>query len=281
MLKCPKCSSAIPDTKEKCLTCGFNAGPPNIRAAERAEEIVALEERYQRAFDAAKVNGCLSILEKFDEAVQRTSAVINVRLKFLHFFVTDEMNLYINYEGGEGRVRKPATLYDDLARRGVGGTLFGSYADEIIYAALSLDGSGPYSYGPYAIKLRDVAISSRATVLENNSYAFRRKHQIEPGDRPPLGYIATWDNRHKLAVAKLAEYITPSTSDTDFPRLMLFSEGNRATDEFIEVQIYGTFDLNAIDSVKGDSKGSSRDDRDLLRMVKEHLKNLGKDWIEE
>jgi siderophore synthetase component len=47
-----------------------------------------------------------------------------------------------------------------------------------------------------------------------------------------------------------------------------------------EVHIYGTFDLNAIESVKGISTSGSRDERDLLRMVKQRLNNAGKAWIE-
>lgn len=280
MLKC-SCGSDIPDTEERCPTCGFNAGPPNVRAAERPEEVQALEERYQRALELATMNGCLPTLEKFDLAVKQAFTVLNVRLNFLHYFVTSESSLYVNYEGGvRGGLRKPASLYNDFARRGVSATLFGSYADRIIYAALSLDGLGLTSYGAYAIKLRDVAVKTRATILENNSFHFRKRHNIQPGDQPPLGYIATWDNKAKLAVAKTAEYITANTREEDFPRLLLSSSDDREKDEFMEVQIYGTFDLNAVESVKGQSKVSSRDERDLLRMVKEHLKNSGKEWIE-
>jgi len=281
MINCPDCDSEIPYTEEKCPTCGYHAGPPNVRAANRVEEIQALDERYQEAFETAKNDGHLSILEKFDEALKKTSAVINVDLNFLHFFTTSAKNLYTTYERGvAGQMRKPAPSEFDKDRRGVGGTVFGSYADEIRYAALSLDGSGPHSYGPYAMKFRDIAIRSRATTMEINSYDFVRKYDLKPGNRPPPGRIASWDNRHKLAVAKLAEHLTPQIIETDFPSLLLSSAGNRATDDFIEVHIYGTFDLNAIESVKGISTSGSRDERDLLRMVKKHLSNAGKVWIE-
>jgi len=281
MINCPDCGSEIPYTEEKCPTCGYHAGPPNIRAANRTEEIQALDERYREAFETAKNDGYLPILEEFDKALKQTSAVINVDLNFLHFFTASAINLYTTYERGvAGQMRKPAPLEFDKDRRGVGGTVFGSYADEIRYAALSLDGSGPHSYGPYAMKLRDIAIRSRATTMENNSYDFVQKHALKPGKRPPPGHIASWDNRHKLAVAKLGEHLTPQTRETDFPRLLLSSVGNRATDDFIEVHIYGTFDLNAIESVRGSSAGGSRDERDLLRMVKQHLSKAGKAWIE-
>jgi hypothetical protein len=281
MLKCIVCGSDIPETEEKCFTCGFHAGPPNVRAAEEDDEVRALEARYQAAIARATTNGYLPTLRRFDDAVKQSSTVINCDLRFLHLFVTSEKTLYANYEGGvAGRLRKPAALYDDLARRGIGGSLFGGYASEIIYAALSLDGSGPTSYGPYAIRLRDIAVRSRATVLENNSYDFVRKHKLASGDKRPPGYVASWDSRNKLAVAKMAEYITPQTGDAEFPHLLLASAGDRATDEFIEVHICGTFDLNAVESVKGISSSGSRDDRDLLRIIKQHLSKAGKLWIE-
>lgn len=282
MLNCKNCGSAVPDTDDLCPTCGTPAGPPNVRVADRPEELHALEERYREAYKAARDGDYLPVLEEFEEALKQTHAVINVDLEFLHFFTRNSRNLYTTYEQAvEGRMRKPALLELDQKRRAVGGTLFGSYAREISYAALSLDGSGPHSYGPYALKLRDVAVRNRATVLENNSYDFVQKHELKPGDRPPLGYVASWENRNKLAVAKLAEFLTPTMTTADFQGLLLSSAGNRATDEFIEVLIYGTFDFNAIESVKGSSALGSRDERALLRMVKQHLVSAGKEWIEK
>jgi hypothetical protein len=282
MLICTVCGSEIPDSVEKCFTCGFNAGPPNVRMARATEEIRALEDRYQAALERAKNAGSLYILQSFEHDVSNSFAVLNVDLSFLYHFVTGKAVLYANYEGGvAGRSRKPAETYNDLKRRGVGGTLFGGYAGEIIYAALSLDGSGPTSYGPYAIKLRDIAVRNRATVLENNSYDFVKKNNLSPGDPRPRGYLATWANRGKLAVAKLGDYITPLRNVAEFPSVLLTSSGDRSTDEFIEVHVYGTFDLNSVESVKGTSRGLSRDDRDLIRIVKAHLSKAGKPWVEQ
>jgi hypothetical protein len=222
------------------------------------------------------------MLQEFSEAVKTSSAVINVDVNFLHFFLTNRKSLYATYERGvAGHGRKPAAFQDDAARRGVGSMLFGAYASDIIYAALSLTGYGPWSYGSYAIKLRDIAICHRATVLESNSFDFVRKKRLTPGKRRPLGYLAPWGSRHKLAVAKLGDHITSQTTDDDFDGLLWSSSGNRATDEFIEVHIYGTFDLRAVESVTGSSMDGSRNDRDLVRMIKQHLKKAGIPWIEK
>jgi hypothetical protein len=221
------------------------------------------------------------VVEQFSIAVLTSSAVINVDARFLHFFVTSSMALYTNYEHGVGgKVRKPAPFPHDSARRGVGSTLFGSYGDEIIYAALSLNRYGPHSYGSYAVTLRDLAIRNRATVLEHNSYDFVKRHNLIAGKERPLACLAPWPTRNKLAVAKLAPYITSQTTVADFAQLLLSSSGDRMTDDFIEVNIYGTFDLAAVESVSGDSQGGSRDERNLLRMIKQHLTEAGVAWIE-
>src|SRR5437763_15456635 len=106
MLACPDCHSQIPDSVEKCFTCGFNAGPPNVRTANSQSEAQALEERYRRTLERAETVGSLAVLTRFEEAVKSSCAVINGDLRFLYLFVTSGQNLYANYEGGvAGQVR--------------------------------------------------------------------------------------------------------------------------------------------------------------------------------
>lgn len=282
MVKCPQCSSEILETDEKCLTCGYYAGPPNVRAVERDEERQALEERYLKAIETAHVNGSDENLMRFAEAVQTSQAVINLRLNALYHLVMADDALYANYSGAvEGESRSSAAWRADRHRRSVEGMLFGGYGKAIRYAALSLDGSGVNSYGPYAIKLREIAVRARTTVLEENSYDFVRRHCLVPGDAIPPGHAAVWANKHKLAVAKLAPQISGSTREDEFARILLFTEGKRETDNFLEAHIFGTFDANAIESVRGDSRGETKGERALLSDIKNHLRNKGKDWIEE
>ena len=281
MLLCPRCQSGIPDTQEKCPTCGHHAGPPNVRAANSEYEVRVLDERYQAALENARSRGCLAVAERLFESADRSSAVINVDARFLYHFAASKNTLYANYEHlVAGNVRKPGAFENHAARRSVVTTLIWAYAGDKLYAALSLTGLGLDSYGPYAMTLRDLAINQRATVLENNSFDFVKKHQLLGGNQRPAGCFATWRDRNKLAVAKLEASLTPQTTDDDFQRLLLASNGNRATDEFIEVQIYGPFDLGAVECVRGNSKVGSKEERSLLRMAKQYLKNADIAWIE-
>ena len=86
--------------------------------------------------------------------------------------------------------------------------------------------------------------------------------------------------RSDLATAKLADLISPQTTASDYARILLNSSGNRATDDFIEVHIYGGFDINAIASVSGTSTPRQADDRGVVTVVKELLEKQGKKWLE-
>jgi hypothetical protein len=273
-MKCKECGSEIPDVLSTCSTCGTSVGYPNVREVSKEEEVNALEARYQEALVAAKGNGSFQSLQNFEEKVKHSFAVINVDIDFLHDFVISNKKLYANYNKlVSSEIRKPALLEDDRRRRGVEASLFAGYAKDISYAALSLDGSGVKSYGAFTIVLREIAIKNRATLLENNSFHFVKKHKIQAGEGPPRGYRALWENRHKLATAKLEPRIFSTTSDPEYATILLYSTGNFDTDDFIEIHIYGTFDNNAIDRVKGKSFGGSRA---MIARIKSKLIKPGK-----
>jgi len=278
---CVECGTEVSDNLSNCPTCHNFIGYPNVRAAEGKGNADALETRYKNARKRAKTNGYETNLKSFEDAMHKTCAVINVDIDYLHHFIASDKELYSTYIlQVRGKIRKPAIEKNDKHRRTIDAILFGGYGEEIRYAALSLDGIGLHSYGQYSMKLRDIAIRKRASLLENNSFHFIKKLDIRPGDDIPHGYRSTWNDRHKLAVAKLADRINSKTAEDDYAKILLFSEGDSNTDEFIEVHIYGAFDNNAIESVKGSSKTKNKSEKALLAIVKDHLKKKNKKWLE-
>jgi len=282
-MHCNNCGADISKSLERvCSTCGEDIGFPNVRQVGRQEERDALEKRYLDAVNAAKANGRDSALKSFAEAAEKTCAVINLNLDHLHDFLTQDNLLYSTYAlQVTGQIRKPAESQDDRNRRMAEALLFGHYGEEIRYAALSLDGTGLESYGPYAMMLKEIAIAKRAVLLEKNSFHFITQHNLQFGQAVPLGYRAVWQERHKLAVAKLAGEISSKTLPDEYPGILLFSDGNRETDRFIEVHIYGAFDNKAVESVKGKSSARNKSEEALLESIKDTLANAGKRWIEE
>lgn len=280
-MKCSECGSSIPHDRIACPTCGIHAGFPNVREVSSASEREALERRFNKAIKDAHADGRDVRLEELSQASKDTRAVIAIDLDYLAGFMTKGETLYSSYAlVVSGEIRKAASSLNDKKRRGVEGFFFGSYADKIRYAALSLDGKGLSSYGPFTLVLKDIAVKARATLLEENSYKFYAKFRAKIPDNFPPGYRAIWGERHKLAVAKLVDRITVRTTNDDFPGILLTYNGNRETDDFIEVHIYGAFDNAAVEAVVGNSRTSSKADNAQLAVVKEKLIKKGVRWVE-
>jgi hypothetical protein len=282
---CANCSAALIGSEDICATCGEHVGAPNVRAANTATERAALHQRCEEALQRATSRGSQGSVRGFQAAMEGTVAVVGCDLYRLRDLTKDANALYSNYYlSVRGDVRRAAELENDRQRRTVDSLLFGGYAEKIRNAALSLDGVGLTSYGKdglsYGLGLRDVAITKRASLLEENAYTFVKRHNLTADSSVPPGYRAPWETRGQLAVAKLADFIGPETTASESARILLSSTGDRATDQFVEVHIYGGFNLNAVSSVCGTSSPRQPDDRAVVTVVKELLETKGKKWIE-
>jgi hypothetical protein len=264
---------------EKCTKCGTFLGYPNVNDCSRKEELDALEKRYIEKVNLAAGKGQDDKRIDFEEEVKKSVAVINVDLDYLYFFIVGKHSLYSTYQlqtSGEDRDYTRSEF--DKERLGVEGTIFGSYGENIRYAALSLDGSGLKSYGDFEIILEDEAIELRTTLLEENSYPFVKRHKILAGGKIPPGYRAVWKDRHKLAVAKLMKEVLLTNKD-NYGKIFLKSSGSRKNDEFIEVHIYGKINKEAVQAVRGNS--SVAVGTEMLAAIKDYLGKSNKSWIEE
>lgn len=276
---CPKCDAQINWATDRCLVCNQDLGVPNQRLVNREHEVIALNQRYQTALKATQQRGANQELAAFEHSVaSQSQAVMNSTAQFLFGFLSSENQLYANYrQQTTSATRKIAELDNDRHRCGTEGILFGSMADKLSYAALTLDNKGLVSYGKCAIMLKDITMKLKATILEENSYDFVKRHRIVPGDELPVGYWANWQNRHLLAVAKLAEQIQPNTQD--FASLLLYSNGDRHQDKFIEVHIYGSFDSQAIDKLTLPRKKAKEPmENTLLCSIKDYAQKLNIPW---
>lgn len=281
MIKCPDpdCGFENPLGNEHCSGCGEFLGFPNVNDCSQQEERDALEKRYKESVEYAAKKGFDAKRVEFENAVKKSTAVINVDLHYLHSLMVGKNTLYSTYQlQTRGETRELAATEFDKERRGIEGTLFGGYGENIRYAALSLDGSGLTSYGEFTLVLSDTAVKKRATVLEENSYGFIRRHKILAGGKIPKGYRAVWEGRRKLAVAKLIEKIL-LTKPANYANIVMDSAGDREKDEFIEIHIYGRLNEASVQAVRGG--GSRVSEKDILERVKEYLTNNEKSWIEE
>ena len=71
----------------------------------------------------------------------------------------------------------------------------------------------------------------------------------------PPGRRATWDQRSRLCVAKLAEAIHAGTTPSDFPDLLLHQGATSEDDRFVEVHIWGSLTARTCERVILGPKG--------------------------
>ena len=80
---------------------------------------------------------------------------------------------------------------------------------------------------------------------------------------------------------KLAGKIDDSTNEAEYTHILLTSTGDRATDEFLEVHIYGPFNRMAIEKAKGAAKPKGILEKARRSAIKELLIRIGAEWEDE
>ncbi len=251
-------------------------GVPNVRLAERAQEKEALRKRYEEAKVAAEARGVKDRLAEFERAVSMAGAVINISIDNADSLLANDKTLYSNYRlQVDGEVRMVAELENDVKRTAVECSFFGSTAKDIRYAALSLDGVGLRSYGEISLRLKEIAVETRASLLECNTYTFVKRHPFWAGSMPEAGYRATWQGKAELAVAKCGAMIERQTTQAAFARLVLRSSGSREDDEFIEIHIHGKISLQAFEAAVLPKAGGTPTKDQKLNVIRDRLDKLG------
>lgn len=235
-----------------CPTCRADAGAPNVRGCRTKENLEALTARYDAARARASGMGCLKEFEALKVAVEQASGVVvSMPAGTARQLFEDPGFLYDNYEQLVGaKARRPAAPDNDRHRCAVAALLFGSYADDVVYGALSLGVEGLPTYGDVHCRLRSVTVEKRTSFLETNSFTFVKVRGITPGTPLPLGCTACWEHRHRLVLAKLADRLSPGQTECEWQAMLIQSDGqSRENDDFIEAHIYEGFDRHAIESI--------------------------------
>jgi len=275
---CSECGAALLNTMRHCPTCRADAGAPNVRRCRTDENLKALTARFEAAQSRAYANGCSKEFRTFLEQTEKKSGVVvSMPARVARDILCDPREIYVNYETLVGdNIRKASGSTSDQHRCAVAGRLFGSYARYIIYGTLSLNEEGLPTYGDVHCRLRSITISRRTSFLETNSYRFVEDHQVSFGGSLPLGYMACWNYRHRLVLAKLADSLSIGQGESDWQALLVQSDGKeRKNDNYVEAHIYEGFDRNAIESMVASSGKKMRKEDSLdLRMALSKFESL-------
>ncbi len=266
---CSKCGMRANEAVRHCQACGFDLGPPNVRASRTAKEVAALQVRYENELEIAKKSGYSAELDAFAKLVaERSSVVVSMTAEVALQLVANEGNLYANYEqlvGGGSRV--PAKFENDSHRLAVVGSLFGSYGEKLRYGVLSLTKNGLPTYGEIFCRLKPITIDTRVSFLEWNSYRFASEKKPSATDQFPPGYRADWERRSVLAAVKLGTQLQCGQTEKDWEGMLVVSDGkNRTLDDFIEAHIYEGFNVFSIEAMTA-AANILRGRRTLVRAV--------------
>ena len=281
MKSCRECHHTFPKSQSLCPHCARPALYPNVEAAEELDELNKLQQRYDAALADANSRGVESAVIEFENAVSGAKAVIARPLSELMRLAQNDREMYASfYELVEARVRVPTDKGWDKIRVLADSALFPHYKENIRFAALTLNEEGLPYYGECYFILRDDLIAHRASVFEENSGEWTKRHKIniKEVDNLPVGFRATWSQRGKLAVAKLSNKITTTTTTDSFPSLLLQPKPPAPTEDFIEVHIWGPLTIRAVEKVKGTSGGTKKQIKAravILEAVEETLLNNG------
>ena len=212
------------------------------------QEALELDGRYQAAYIAANARNATEALNTFDDALVHSSAVMcRGTLKVLELLKSDSVLWTSFYKQVNQAARAAQYSKWDKGRQAVDSSLFPLYADEILFAALSLTDLGAKYYGDCHLVLKPDVIGNRASVFEENPFLFFRRHGVIVGSEAPPGFRATWGNRNKACVAKLHSRITKETVPDEFADILLSNDEEES--DFVEVHIFGTLHRRAISKV--------------------------------
>ncbi len=252
---CENCSGSNDINEIVCSNCGLSIpGTINVRRASLPLEIKALEERYLLAKDHLLKNSLSDKGDELEIAVKKNGkGIINTQFEFLWEWLIRNNFSYESYRRQLiNGARMKAKFENDVNRTLADTILFGSAID-IIYSALSIDEEGIMSYGDITIILKDLSIQKRTSALEKNSFFFIDdiSNKGWTWNKPlPAGCMAVWHDVFKLSLSKLFLNLHKDSTYSDLARLILKSSGNRLTDEFIELYIFGKIIGSAIEKIR-------------------------------
>lgn len=271
---CNYCREPVPLAATCCPHCGRPSLFPNVRAAEDKNERAALAGRYKAAVDIAVARGCEGVLRDFENATRRSRAVIARPLQETERLTSSDLELYSTYyKLIEAGVRLPSGERWDKLRQLADVSLFGLFnAQQIRFAALSIEDVAPRSYGECCLVLREDRIAHRASLFHDNSAVLMARLRYDV----LLGFRATWEDRTMLCVAKIAEHLQSDTLTSSFPGLLMQIGMTSEDERFVEVHIWGSITRRSLEKVRFVAlPGTERPSQGRLKALRDRLAEIG------
>lgn len=230
-----------------------------------------LVRNYDDVVADAERRGVKSQLDKIETLLARSAATINLRPDNLLSMTLG--TAYRSYHRAlDQGLRRIAEEKYHAHRTAVDAKIHPGYGPQIVNAALSPDGRGLTNYGAITLRLREISIGHRSSVLRENAFAFYERHDLGRRDATEApGWRAVWADRALLGVAHLGYMITPAIADRDLPFQILAAGRGRDDDRYLEVHIYGEVDCFALEHVSLDQPLTTPESRDDWAVARQKL----------
>jgi hypothetical protein len=241
-----------------------------VTIASDPAEVAALDARYMNAINTAAANGTSAITADLEgETDTKSRVVISRDSSEIYRLAIGDNQLYATFHSlVEAGIRLPTDSKWDAIRPAIDALLFAYYQKEVRFGALTLDERGLVHFGDCHLILKTEMIDFRTTAFTENTAAFVVKNSFVI----PLGHRATWAQRGRLAVAKLASMLTISTTSADLPAVLKSDGATSDDDAFVEAHVYGSISMRTVEQV---SISISVTPAIRLRALREKLKKLG------
>ena len=213
-------------------------------------EQAALSQKYLAATREAGKQGHGDQLTQFESAVADQSfAVICRDMSEVQRLARSDSEVYLNYyKMLDAGLRIPNTSDEwNLKREQADSALFLGFQRKMHHAVLTLDYGMSY-YGECHLQLNSQFIAGRSTVFWDNSAEFYATH-AKPGERPFSGFRAVWQDRGKLAAAKLGGKIHAKVTAERFAGILRQDGKKPGEEKFIEVHVFGDLTIRSTQMV--------------------------------
>lgn len=275
---CTHCNKNVNKPSNICPYCNLETGiPSNIVLA--GEDEINLSNRFQICKKCIKDLKDLTRLNYYKRKLKnRISVSINAHPETLVNLLQDERIKYTNLHEN---LRANAIInYDpELAakRRGIDNLVFGADGEKLNYGAVNLGTLGLYSYGACCIFLKDKEIKNRVSFLEDNSFNYMTRSGPAIQLNIPKGSRALWPKAHILLTVKHCKDLLKRKrwNDSELKKLILFSNGGKKKDRFIEAQIYPPITLSCFKKILyNPSISRHANNKDLVGQTAVHSRKI-------
>ncbi|HAT49184.1 MAG: hypothetical protein HQL07_09290 [Nitrospirae bacterium] len=272
--QCPFCPHKFPPHVQVCPHCGQPSRFPNVVAVGKTDKREVLDARYREACSQARSRNTESVVQAFEDHVQQQAKVCIARpLGEVERLCASQNNVYVSFyaEVAAGS-RLPEDQGWDRWRQVADAIFFPNYQGEIRFGALSLNDAGPSKYGEAFMVLAETMIAHRTTLFETNSARYVKENPTIT--EAPSDKVAVWEDRAKLAVAKLAGDVGVDTDVADFPAILL-KDGPHDGDDFIEAHVYGPISSRTLSKVTFAPSSAKSRKKVFFKNMQRKLENMG------